>query len=117
MTSSWWANKLGGEQPPVRQQPNLPPAAPTQYPQPSSHNVRAGDPTVTIENVAEAAMQWAGGEAMRKETGNCPSCGSHLYFSRANSASTVTTSGTATPPARCYSCGHVDGRPMQGMPS
>lgn len=87
-------------------------AVPAYQPAPQQKNVQ-----VTGENVAEVAMTWQGGEGTRRETSNCPNCGSNLYFSRSNTGTTVSISGMATPAPRCYSCGYTDGRQMQGLPT
>lgn len=110
-SSSWWAKKLSTEPAPARTStpPVAPPPRPRLAPVPPVTPQSAPDMRVTSENIADAAMLWQGGEATRTEQQNCPNCGSHLYFSRANS-------GTAAA-SRCYACGFTPGRPMQGIPS
>lgn len=112
MTSSWWAKKLGNDQPAPSRSP-VPPSSPAPVPRvapaPRPVQQQVQNIHVTDQNFAEAATQWRGGEAARTENRNCPNCSSDLYFSRSNTGSQVA--------GRCYACGYTDGRPMQGVPS
>ena len=114
-TSSWWSKKLGTEpqRPLYTPQPQYQQPSP-QYPQQQQQQQQ---PQVTADNLLDAAHAWRGGEATRKETRNCPSCGSDLYFSRTNGGGVPTERGMVTPDPRCYSCGYTEGHQMQGMPT
>lgn len=109
MTSSWWAKKLGTEQPPATSYPRTAPVPPPYVPpRPTPTQQTAPNVAVTNENIAEVAGLWQGGQATKTEVQNCPNCGSNLFFSRSNSGSGVAP--------HCYECGYTQGRPMQGMP-
>ena len=120
-SSSWWSHKLGGAPAPSRSSAYTPPVVvPPQYatpepvqqhhqPQESYHvspgHQRVLDPS-RAENeqigMGEALHLWKGGEAWRVDGGrDCPSCGSHLFFS--NNKSRV---NGVVPAPRCYSCGY-----------
>lgn len=112
--SDWWSRKLGG-------QPHVPPPAEPRpparvAPMPPQTPKNAPHIQVTAENFAEASTMWSGGDASRTEHGNCPNCGSALYFSRANGGTLYSERGQATPAPRCYECGFSPGREMQGVP-
>jgi len=118
MSSDWWSRKLGNDNTPQRYTPPLPPTqAPIRLPiqvpnqqqqQLVNHqnfNNNLLDPSRAPTDqipMGEAIHLWKGGEATRKE-GNlsCPSCGSHLVFSRSKG-------GIAgkQPAPRCFSCGY-----------
>lgn len=113
--SDWWARKLGQAQqrtplvptpryPQYQQQAPQQPQAP-QYQQPQQQM------RVTPENLYDAAMQWQGGEAHRREVQPCPQCGGGHYFSRTNGPSR----GPAPAPM-CYDCGY-NGMFTQGDPA
>lgn len=112
--SDWWTRKLSGNpsspppanRPPDRVLPRLPEQTPKNAPQIQ----------VNADNFAEASTHWTGGEATRTETGNCPNCGSDLYFSRSNGGAVYSERGQAAPAPRCYACGFTPGREMQGVP-
>lgn len=116
----WWSRRLQGNQPastprqstpPVTAPIRMPVQVPAQYPQspqgfPQQGNQRLLDPRrAPTENIpmGEAIKLWQGGEATRRE-GNlsCPSCGSHLVFSRSKGG---TVAGNAPAP-RCFECGY-----------
>lgn len=110
--SNWWANKLAGQQP-AQPRPSTPPVAPppppriAQVPQHSPGNPNQ-NVKVTGDNIMEAAALWQGGQAMRTETQNCPSCNSHLYFSNQNSKPGAS--------GRCFSCGYSQAFPQSQGP-
>lgn len=111
-SSSWWAKKLANDQrevAPVSTPPTSAPPPPRVAPVPPMTQQSAPNIQVTGDNFAEASTMWQGGEATRTEVQSCPNCGSHLYFSRSNSGSSVAP--------RCYECGFTEGRPMQGVPA
>lgn len=112
MSSDWWSRKLNNQ--PAPPKPNLPPVqAPLRFPaqspvpmaQPQVTNTRVLDPfkspTEQI-SMGEAIHLWKGGEAARVEGGlSCPSCGSHLVFTRSGNRI-----NGAQPAPRCFSCGY-----------
>lgn len=114
MSSSWWERNLGTprhDPPPATRPPDRTlPAMPRQTPQ-NAPNIQ-----VNADNFAEASTHWSGGDAARTEQQSCPSCGSDLYFSRANAGSVYSQNGSAAPTPRCYACGFSPGREMQGVP-
>lgn len=118
MSASWWEKKLGNPQP--TRQPSHPPAAPAPPPRlnpiPQPARQQSQQVHLTQDNFVDAAQTWQGGEAAIKETQNCPNCGSSLYFSRSNSGGMVSQSGMVTAAPRCYECGFMPGRQMQGVP-
>lgn len=117
MSSSWWERKLGN---PAQRPPSHPPAAPAPPPQlrpvPQHTVTQSQQINLTQDNFVDAAQTWQGGEASRKETQNCPSCGSSLFFSRANAGSMVSQAGMVSAAPRCYECGYMPGRAAQGVP-
>lgn len=117
MSTSWWEKKLGV---PQQRQPSHPPAAPSppphlpqMKPQVQQQSTQVN---LTEDNFVDAAQTWQGGEALRRETQSCPNCGSSLFFSRSNSGGMVSTNGMVTAAPRCYECGFMPGREMQGVP-
>lgn len=89
--------------PPMRVAVQVPAQRPASVPQYAGHaNLldpnRGPNDQITM---GEAVRLWRGGEATRREgDAYCPSCGSHLVFSR----SKTSVSGHAPAP-RCFSCG------------
>lgn len=130
--SSWWANKLGHQQPPPRgiTLPATPPpqqqvATPQPAPQPAQQPVAPAkdvldpsrDPNAEVP-MGEAMRLWRGGEAHRTE-GNmaCPDCGSTTgytaYSGRGASGSRV---NGQQPRPHCFECGY-NGSFSQGLES
>lgn len=115
--SDWWARRLNGQpqqrQTPIYQQPQYPQYQQPQYPQhPQAPTSQPQQPMrVTPENLYDAAMQWQGGEAHRREVQPCPQCGGGHYFSRVNGPSR----GPAPSPM-CFDCGY-NGMFIQGDPA
>jgi hypothetical protein len=118
MSSSWWERKLANPQP--TRQPSHPPAAPAPPPRlapvPQQTVQQSQQVHLTEDNFVDAAQSWQGGEASKKELQTCPNCGSNLYFSRSNSGGMVAQSGVVNAAPRCYECGFMPGRQMQGVP-
>lgn len=122
--TDWWSRQLGGNAPaPVVSTPPVTPPmhhalrVPAQTPQPAyqnpSGNTKVLDPRRGPNDqitMGEALRLWTGGEAARRETESCPSCGSHLVFSRSGLNGRI---NGASPAPRCYSCGW-NGRYEQG---
>jgi len=114
-SADWWARKLAAQGRPATappqaptQQPSYPHTGPTPPPAPLPHGAQQ-EIVVTKDNLVEAAAQWKGGEATRKETQHCPDCGSNNFFSNSSSGpgSRVFTQGGAMPVApRCFDCGY-----------
>ena len=117
MSNDWWSKKLSGQQPQAAPRQSLPPVtAPIRFPvqvpaqAPQQHQVQQGDsrlldqskpPTAEIK-MGDAIRLWRGGEATRREgDSSCPSCGSHLVFSRAKGSMV----GGKSPAPRCFECG------------
>lgn len=119
MSDSWWSRQLGNSTP--APQTSTPPVSPpvrggiripavVQQPQAvavQTHMIQQQvldpqrDPQSQI-SMGDAIRLWQGGEAHKRDGGNCPECGSHLYFSRSKGA----TVNGASPAPRCYSCGY-----------
>lgn len=111
MSSDWWSRKLNNQPAPARQ--NLPPLqAPLRFPPQErtpvpqyQTNERVLDPSrAPTDNISmgEAIGLWKGGEGMRTEGAmSCPSCGSHLVFTRSKGR----VNG-AQPAPRCFECGY-----------
>lgn len=106
--SDWWSKKLQtpARTPQYSTPPVTPPAKvgiriPQEYQQqpqtPPSQQITQ-DPRAEIR-MGDAILMWKGGEGTR-DASNCPSCGSHLYFSR-----TKSSVNGAHPAPHCYSCG------------
>lgn len=139
--ASWWANKLGQQQPQPRGI-TVPPVQPTQ-PQPvqqtvqqqqqvvqpdmSGVPVQQGERQDTLDpnrernaevTMGEAMRLWRGGEAHRTE-GNmaCPSCGSTTGYTAYSGmgASGARVNGQQPRP-HCFECGY-NGSYAQGMES
>ena len=111
--SDWWARRLGQPQQrtPLVPTPRYPnPQYQQQAPAPQ-YQQQQQQPKVTPDNLYDAAMQWQGGEAHRKEVYACPQCGGGHFFSRTNGPSR----GPAPAPM-CYDCGY-NGMFMQGDPA
>lgn len=115
--ADWWARRLGQ---PQQRTPLVPTPRYPQYqqqaPQAPQYQQQAPQqpqqiPQVTTDNLYDAALQWQGGEAHRKEVYACPQCGGGHYFSRTNGPSR----GPAPAPM-CYDCGY-NGMFMQGDPA
>jgi hypothetical protein len=114
--ADWYSRRLQSQTPPTPQRSATPPVSPpvrfpVQVPvqqqavQPAPANANLLDPRRAPSDqipMGEALRLWQGGEATRRE-GNlsCPSCGSHLVFSRSKGG----ISGHAPAP-RCFSCGY-----------
>jgi len=122
MSSDWWSRKLNNQPAPAR--PSLPPVqAPIRFPAqpnsptltPAAQNTHVLDPSKHATeqiSMGDAIHLWKGGEAARTEGGlSCPSCGSHLVFTRGNNR----VNG-AQPAPRCFSCGY-NGSYSQGEQS
>lgn len=109
--SDWWSKKLAGEKPsPPR--PSLPPVTvPMRFPatvtaqaQPQQHQqVDSGPEPETLSEFLRS-NKTRGGEATRRETMNCPDCGSPYVFSRTGRGANTMING-AHPAPRCYECG------------
>lgn len=108
--SDWWSKKLSGEKPPMDRS-GLPPVnAPLRFPQAQNPTAPA-QPSAPVapqdappaESLSEALQRGYtnGGEARRRDTMNCPDCGSPYVFSRAKG----TMVNGASPAPRCYECG------------
>jgi len=113
--SDWWARRLGQ---PQQRTPLIPTPRYPQYQQQAPQAPQAPQVPqqqqqikVTPDNLYDAAMQWQGGEAHRKEVYACPQCGGGHYFSRTNGPSR----GPAPAPM-CYDCGY-NGMFTQGDPA
>jgi hypothetical protein len=120
-SNDWWSRQLSGSPAPAPSR-STPPVTPPmrnaiRLPQAPQQVAVAASPTfqVTQQEVldprqdpsakipmGEAIKMWKGGEAHRRDAGNCPECGSHLYFSRAKG----TMVNGASPAPRCYECGY-----------
>lgn len=116
MSSDWWSRKISGQ--PEAPRTSTPPTGFTerpgirigipmqqQYQQPPTNHGRTDvlDPNRAASdqiNMGEAIRMWRGGEAHRRETMTCPSCGSGNVFSRSNGM----VNG-AFPAPHCYECG------------
>jgi len=112
----WWSRRLQNNQPAPQQRQSLPVTPPVsplsvQVPRQPQQPVQNGNQRLLDPRRApneqipmgEAIHLWQGGEATRRE-GNlsCPSCGSHLVFSRTKGGM---VSGNSPAP-RCFSCGY-----------
>lgn len=93
MSSSWWADKLGAQQPATR------PAQPATYAQPPSY------PSQTPPAAVSAASDGRRLPASAMSPERCPNCSSGNY-------------GKMTPEskARCYDCGYPLTQSGTGMP-
>jgi hypothetical protein len=133
-SASWWANKLGAQQPQQpqrygivldRQQPQ-PVQQPVHVPQPVTPVQAGGRQDVLDPNRApseevsmgEAMRLWRGGEAHRMEGHlQCPDCGSTTgytaYSGRAAGAARV---NGQQPRPHCFECGY-NGSFSQGLES
>lgn len=113
---SWWAKQMGATAPPPPP-PVAPhaPSYPANYqqapPQVPQQMPQQAQPQVTIDNIAQMAEYWQGGEATRTETQRCPKCGGNHFFSRSQGAHR----GPAPAPM-CADCG-FNGLFDQGDPS
>ena len=104
--SDWWSKKLAGEKP-TPPRTNLPPVqAPLAFPQRQPAPVATPVQNVEQELPQEGTLsdylksgQTRGGEATRRETATCPSCGGRYVFSRGSGLV------GANPAPRCYECG------------
>lgn len=111
MSSDWWSRKLNNQPAPAR--PPLPPVqVPLRFPPQErsslpqqSPNSRLLDPSRGATDqitMGEAIGLWRGGEAMKTEGSlSCPSCGSHLVFTRGKGRI-----NGAQPAPRCFECGY-----------
>lgn len=74
-----------------------PPLEPLGEPMGPNGEIPAGD----------AMRMWQGKEGAQEtaRTGNCPECGSTLYFSR-SSGKVTTAHGVVTPAPECFECGY-----------
>jgi hypothetical protein len=106
--SDWWAKRLNVQPQPDQATTNY---QPPQQQRPIYQPQQPQAPTTIMEGVAA----WQGGEG-KAEVGNCPQCGSDLYFSRRNAGSTYGPGGMATTAPRCFACGFTQGRMAQGQP-
>lgn len=107
MSSDWWARKLSNApQPPQRtlQPVQAPIRFPTvTQPQRTQEVLDPNHSPNTEIHMGDAIRMWKGGEAARREGDMaCPSCGSHLVFSRSKGGGVA---GKAPAP-RCFSCGY-----------
>jgi hypothetical protein len=107
--SDWWSRKIGNQpSPPPRTPPSTMPSSPSnirfpqvQQPAPQAHSqVQASVDANGEINMGEAIRSWKGGEAARRETHDCPECGSSLVFSRSKGMI-----NGHSPAPRCYCCG------------
>lgn len=121
---TWWANKVGA--PAQRQAPQRPPVAPpqggypvappTQYQQqaPPQEQQEFAPNTTDPTKVSDVLpiWQWQGNErgglGESRKVGNCPSCNSPRFFSRANGAGVLNhnTGQTYYPQPECADCGY-----------
>jgi hypothetical protein len=116
--TNWWASKLGA--PTQRREPLPgPPQGGTPYqpvpagsPPPDRDRFeRQFQPGTVADDLnnryGRSWQDWEGKQGARETqtTGNCPECGSHLYFSRREGAVT-TERGMMAPRAECWSCGY-----------
>lgn len=107
--SDWWTKKLAGEKPST---PRVHPPvevplrfAPQTQQTPTHQQQRADDgPEPETLSAFLRSNRTRGGEAARKETMECPDCGSPYVFSRTGRGSGTTINGAAPAP-RCYECG------------
>ena len=124
MSSDWWSRKLNGDPagttrvstPPVgyQERPGIRIGIPPQQQRPAPVQPQRTDvldpnraPSEQV-TMGEAIRMWRGGEATRRETMTCPSCGSGNVFSRSKGMI-----NGANPAPRCYECGW-NGRYEQG---
>lgn len=105
--SDWWSKKLAGEKPTQERRfthpaTNFPPTTPVTTPTVTQTNTAPVDTTPAV-SFTEALQKGItnGGEATRRETQKCPSCGGGFVFTRAKG----TMVNGASPAPRCYECG------------
>lgn len=113
MSSDWWSKRIAPQRAPLPPLPPIPQPGQQQPPQQPApfQQAPAGPEGESVQDhvVGEGkdrTVAWSGGMAAKTEVGNCPSCGSNLYFSRANVGPSQA--------ARCYSCGYNSRFPQQG---
>ena len=107
--SDWWSRKIGNQpSPPPRTPPSTMPTSPNnirfpQVQQPApQHQTQPQVPANENGEISmgDAIRSWRGGEAARRETHDCPECGSNLVFSRSKGMI-----NGHSPAPRCYACG------------
>lgn len=111
--SDWWSKKLSGEKPSIDRTTTPPVQVPLRFQTPSNFSSTNTPSNTTVpaeqndgaapSSLSEGLRTGAtrGGEATRKETLRCPSCGSNYVFSRSGGGML----NGATPAPRCYECG------------